>query len=487
MRLIKRVNKKIVFYLLGLVTLVLGFTCLVPVVVSLIYSETRVAIPFALTFFLCVVIGFSMVYFNKDYHLPISKKDGQIIIGLLWIITPLFGALPYLFFPDIFTITGAIFESYSGFTTTGSTIIDDLTKVPRGVLTYRAMTQWSGGLGFAVVIILILRSKAGLMMNIFNAEFSSIYKNKLYPHLSDTALRIFIIYTLLTIIGCVLFSLGSMNGFQAFCHSLSTVATGGFSTENGNIGAFTDSYTQYMVALLMFLSGTSYFIYFRLSKGDFKVLKDNQFLAYLMLILACSVVLVVYWLLFTSKPLLQDIKEALFYTISIISTTGFDLESAKIGRAVSSALIFLMFIGGCSASSASGLKIVRVITLFRYTKVTLQKIFHPHAIIPVRYNGKSIPEEDLKNTFGFFFLYMVIFVIGVIVLCWLGNEFSHSLALSIANLGNVGPVVGGYMQGFTYSSLNIGSQFALIILMLIGRLEIFAFLALFSKSLWREK
>lgn len=486
MGLIGRINKKVVFYLLGLIILALGFSCIVPCIVSFIYSETRVIYPFLLTFLLCAVLGISMIYFSKDYHLLISKRDGQIIIGLLWIIIPLLGSLPYMFFPDIFTISGAIFESFSGYTTTGSTIIDDLTKVPRGVLAYRSMTQWFGGLGFAVIIILFLSSKAGLMINVFNAEFSSVYKKKMYPHLSDVALRILIVYTSLTILGYLLLSFGSMSSFQAFCHSLTTVATGGFSTENGNVGVFNDNYTQWIIALLMFLSGTSYFVFVRFFKGDFKVLKDDQFIAYLKIIFISSIALFVYWCMYSSKTVWVSFRDAIFYTISIITTTGYDCQERYMGVFVSSALVYLMFIGGCSASSASGLKIVRVVTLLRYAKVSLKKIFHPDAIIPVRFNGKIVDKEEMKSIFGFFFLYMAVFLFGVFLLSCLGNEFSSSLTISIANLGNVGPVVGGYLKDFSYSSLNVPSQFVLILLMLMGRLEIFSFIALFSKSLWRK-
>lgn len=486
MSLLSRINKKVVLFLLGLVVLALGISCVIPCIVSFIYSETRTIYPFVLTFFLCSIFGISMVYFNRDYQLPISRRDGQIIIALLWIVIPLFGALPYMFFPDIFTISGAIFESYSGYTTTGSTIIDDLTKVPRGVLAYRAMTQWVGGLGFAVIIILFLRSKAGQMMNIFNAEFSSVYKNKMYPHLSDVAIRILVVYSSLTILGYLLLRMGSMNGFQAFCHSLTTVATGGFSTENGNIGVFNDSYTQNVITLLMFLSGTSYFVLVGVFKRNFKVLKDEQFLSYIYLILIASAALALYWILYSPKPFYVDIQDALFYTVSIITTTGYDLQASQMGAFVSSALIFLMFIGGCSASSASGLKIIRALTLLRYAKVSLKKIFHPAAIMPVRMNKKCIPNEEIKNVFGFFFLYIAVFLIGVFFLSCLGNEFPASLTISIANLGNIGPVVGGYLNSFSYSSLGVASQFVVVLLMLMGRLEIFAFIALFSKSLWRK-
>lgn len=486
MSFVNKVNKKLIAYLLGLQIIVLSFMCILPIIFSILYNETLQTKNFAICFVIFFILGLILVKKNKDFHLPVSKKDGQIIIGLLWIIIPILGALPYFLFNNVFFFNEALFESFSGFTTTGSTIIQDLSSTPRSLLVYRSLTQWVGGLGFAVIIILTLRSRAGQMMNIFNAEFSSVYKSRMYPHLSDMALRILLVYVLLTILCFALLSFGSMNTFQSLCHSFSTIATGGFSTENNNIGAFSDNYTIGVITLMMFLSGISYFVFIRVFKGDFKVLKDNQFLTYILAILFISILFVFYAFYMGDNDISKNIKNAIFYVVSILTTTGYDIQGYEKHIFISTMLVFLMFIGGCSASSASGLKIIRVVQVFKYVKTTMNKIFHPHAIIPVKYNGKTLKDEDLKNTLGFFFIYIVIFVAGVFSLSCLGNNFDISISLSIANLGNVGPVVGGYLREFSYAWLNVPSQFVLILLMIIGRLEIFAFFALLSKSLWKR-
>ncbi|MBQ4420527.1 MAG: TrkH family potassium uptake protein [Bacteroidales bacterium] len=484
MSFVNKVNKKLIAYLLGLQIMVLAFTCIIPIVFSIIYNEASQTQNFTICFIIYFVLGLILIRRNKDFHLPVSKKDGQIIIGLLWIIIPILGALPYLL--QRFTLNEAFFESFSGFTTTGSTIIQDLSTMPRSVLVYRSLTQWVGGLGFAVVIILTLKSRAGEMMNVFNAEFSSIYKSRMYPHLSDMALRILLVYVSLTILCFILLNLGSMDIFQSLCHSLSTVATGGFSTENNNIGAFSDNYTIAVITTMMFLSGISYFVFVRIFKRDFKVLKDSQFVVYILAIVLISILFVFYAFYMGDSNIAENIKNAVFYVVSILTTTGYDIQGYEKHIFLSTMLVFLMFIGGCSASSASGLKIIRVIQVFKYVKAIMNKIFHPHAIIPVKYNGKSLEDEDLKNTLGFFFIYIVIFVVGVFFLSCLGNNFDISISLSIANLGNIGPIVGGYLKEFSYAWLNIPSQIVLILLMIIGRLEIFAFFALLSKSLWRR-
>ncbi len=486
MSFISKVNRKLVAYLLGLQVMVLSLTCILPLLFAVFYNETLQARNFIICFVCYLVLGLILLQRNKDFHLPVSKKDGQVTIGFLWIIVPVLGSLPYLLYTDAFTINEALFESFSGFTTTGSTIIQDLSSTPKSLLVYRSLTQWVGGLGFAVVIILTLKSRAGQMMNIFNAEFSSVYKNRMYPHLSDVALRILLVYSLLTIVCFVLLNFGSMNIFQSLCHSLSTVATGGFSTENNNIGAFADNYTVCVITIMMFLSGISYFVFIRVMKGDFKVLKDNQLLVYIIAIILISVLFVLYAFYMGDSNIMENVRNAIFYVVSILSTTGYDIQSYGNHIFLSTMLVFLMFVGGCSASSASGLKIIRVVQVAKYVRATMNKIFHPHAIIPVKYNGKTLSDDDLKNTLGFFFLYIVIFIVGVFSLSCFGNGFDISIALSIANLGNVGPVVGGYLREFSYAWLNIPSQLVLIVLMVIGRLEIFAFFALLSKSLWRR-
>lgn len=486
MGFVSKINRKLIAYLLGLQIMVLAAMCLLPLGFAIFYNENLQIKSFAMCFFVYLLLAVFLLFTNKGFHLPVSKKDGQIAVGLLWLLIPLLGSLPYLLLTKGFSLNEAIFESFSGFTTTGSTIITDLSSIPKSLLVYRSLTQWVGGLGFAVVIILTLRGRAGLMMNIFNAEFSSVYKNRMYPHLSDVALRILLVYSALTLICFLLLNMGGMNVFQSLCHSFSTIATGGFSTENNNIGAFADNYTIGVITLMMFLSGISYFVFIRLFRFDFKVLKDNQFRAYVFYTLIVVCVFVVYAFYKGDTHLIENIRNAMFYVVSILSTTGYDINSYGNHIFISTILVFLMFIGGCSASSASGLKVIRVIQLMRYAKVSMNKIFHPHALMPVKYNGKTVSDEEMKNTLSFFFLYVVIFVAGVFLLSCFGNTFNISITLSIANLGNIGPVVGGYLKDFSYAYLNFPSQVVLILLMIMGRLEIFAFFALLSKSLWKR-
>lgn len=439
-------------------------------------------LPFILSFVFTFFIGLFLAYRNRNYTSLISKKDGRLLIGLLWVVMPMFGALPYLI--SGFSFTDSLFESYSGFTTTGASVIKDLSVMPKGLLLYRSLTQWLGGLGFAVFIIMFLKTLRNGANNLFNAEFNSIEKEKDSPHILSTVYKIFTIYFTLTLFCFLLLLRGDMTWFEALCHSLSTISTGGFSVSNGNIGTY-DSYSQFIIILFMFLSGISYFLFLFIFKAKWKKLfKDEQLRFYVLIIFFFALIFFFYHLFFQNFDLFSAIKVSLFYVVSIVSSTGFDLQVNGLGMLPTIIFIFLMFIGGCSASSSTGLKIVRVIVLLRYIPVSLKRIFHPRAIIPVRYNGKALRDESVRLIFGFFFLFLLLFIAGAFLLSIFGNGFIASLSLSAAAISNMGPIMGSIAQGFEYADLNLVSKYVLIVLMLIGRLEIYAFFALFSKSVW---
>ncbi|MBO7277791.1 MAG: TrkH family potassium uptake protein [Bacteroidales bacterium] len=473
-------NKKIFFYIFGMNLLFFSVILLFSGLCSFLFNDNY--LPFVISFLISCSIGGFFAYRNRDYTALISKKDGRLLIGMLWIIMPLVGAIPYMIHGLGFT--NSLFESYSGFTTTGASIIKNVELMPKGLLLYRSFTQWLGGLGFAVFIIIFLKDLRNGANNLFNAEFNSIEKEKDSPHIISTVYKIFTIYFLLTLFCFLLLLKGEMTWFEAICHSLSTISTGGFSVNNANIGAY-DNYSQYVIITFMFLSGISYFLFLFMIKGKWKrLLKDEQLRFYVFIILLFTAFFVFYFVLSRNVDLASAIRVALFYIVSIVSSTGFDLQFGSLGMLPTIIFIFLMFVGGCSASSSTGLKIVRVIVLLRYIPVSLKRIFHPRAIIPVRYNGKALRDESVRLIFGFFFLFLLLFLIGAFLLSLMGNGFITSLSLSAAAISNMGPIMGSIAEGFSYLELNVFSKYTLIVLMLIGRLEIYAFFALFSKTVW---
>ena len=416
----------------------------------------------------------------------VSKQQGQVFVALLWIIIPFLGSFVY-FFADIgLKFTDCLFESYSGFTTTGSSIIDKPETLPKWLLVYRSFTQWIGGLGFALLIIAILRKKSLNLNNLFNAEFFSLTNNKIFPHLHDTVDTIFVVYSTITVACLAALYFQGMSWVDSLCYAFSTISTGGFVTNSGNIGAYSPS-IQWTIICFMFLSGISFFLFVRFFKGKFRsVFSNEQLRYYTIIILFVSLCFVLYWSLSSDMGLADKIRSSIFYSVSIVSSTGYDLRLSSPGEFVMCCLLLLMFIGGCSASSSTGLKIIRVILLFRFARTALTRIFHPHAVVPVMYNKKAVEDQEIERVFGFFFLYLLTFLIGVFVLCCLNNDFSLSIYLSAANLGNIGPIVGNYTAQFAYSGLNTASQMFLILLMLMGRLEIYSFLVIFLKGLRKK-
>lgn len=480
MPLIRNLNKKIFFYIFGMNLLFFSVIFLLSGLCSYLFRDSF--LPFVFSFLITSLLGVFLAYRNRNYTSLISKKDGRLLIGLLWIIMPFFGAVPYMIYG--FSFTNALFESYSGFTTTGASIIKDVELMPKGLLLYRSFTQWLGGLGFAVFIIIFLKTLRNGANNLFNAEFNSIEKEKDSPHIRNTVFKIFSIYSSLTLFCFLLLWRGDMTWFEALCHSLSTISTGGFSVSNGNIGSFSP-YSQYVIILFMFLSGISYFLFLFVFKAKWKKLfKDEQLRFYVLIIFFFTLFFLFYEIFFQSFDLFSAIRVSLFYVVSIVSSTGFDLQVNSLGMLPTIIFIFLMFVGGCSASSSTGLKIVRVIVLLRYVPVSLKRIFHPRAIIPVRYNGKALRDESVRLIFGFFFLFLLIFLTGAFLFSVMGNNFITSLSLSAAAISNMGPIMGSIAEGFSYVDLSLFSKYVLIVLMLIGRLEIYAFFALFSKSVW---
>ncbi|MDX9798714.1 MAG: TrkH family potassium uptake protein [Bacteroidales bacterium] len=483
----KTFNYKILFYILGLTISFIGFCFIPSIVIAYLFNE-QTLIDFVASSILAIGFGFGIMYANRKYPQSLTKKEGRAVVGLIWSVAPIVASIPFLLLPQYFSSPiNALFESFSGFTTTGSSILTDLENIPKSVLLWRALTQWIGGLGLTLIIIIFMKNFRNGANYLFNAEFTSIDKEKIHPHINQTVSRIFIIYFGYTILAFTLLYFGDMDIFTAVCHSLSTISTGGFTTVNGNIGQFS-AYTQYVIMGLMFISGISYVLIYWLFKGKIeKLFKDEQTRFYTLIILLGTIVLFVSLFLFHKHSLAISLKSSFFHIISIVSTTGYYLPEAQdYGLFAVVFIIILMFIGGSSSSSSTGLKIIRVIILFKYLKQTFRQMFHPRAVLPIRYNKIALVPEATGLVFGFFFLYLMIFILGAFILTLFGNEFLPSIALSASNLSNIGPVVGYLSPETTYDTLNSGTKTTLIVLMLIGRLEIFSFLAMFSKSIWMK-
>ena len=417
----------------------------------------------------------------------ISKKEGFLVVTLSWVAISVFGMLPYLFALDDICITDAFFESMSGFTTTGASILTKLETVPKGILFWRSMTQWMGGMGIIMLTLAILPMLGIAGFQLFAAEVTGPNKNKLHPKVTVTAKRLWLIYLFFTFLGIFLLSMGDMNFFQAICHSLTTISTGGFSTENANIGAFS-AYSQYIVSILMIIGGMNFTIIYFLIKRMFKKIWDyHEFWAYIGVIAVATVIISIGLAYHVSPSIEESFRQAFFYAVSIVTTTGFvTIDYMGWPVYLLTLLFFLMFVGGMAGSTSGGVKIVRQCLLIKNTYLELKRRIHPNAVVPVTFSKKIIESDTLYKVMGFFILYIIVLFFFTLVMSFMGLDFESSIGSVVATIGNIGPGIGTFGPTGDFSTLYDAGKWLLTFLMLIGRLELFTVLMLFTPGFWKS-
>lgn len=494
-------NFKIISHLMGLLLLFNGLFMLLSSLVSWYYDDGAtkgILIAASVT----LIIGLLLMYFTKDHKKEIKKREGYIVVTFGWLFMALSGCLPYIFSGAIPSFTNAFFETMSGYTTTGATILKDIESIPNGILFWRSITHWIGGMGIIVLAIAILPLLGIGGMQLFAAEAPGPSNDKLHPRITDTAKRLWLIYFSYTLAEIILLKIAGMGLFDAVNHSLSTLSTGGFSTKNASIAYWNDQpIIQYIVILFMFLAGTNFVLSYFAFKGKFsKILKDEEFRLYITFIVLFTILvgLVVYY---QSDPALSSIaypmvwgeaesafRHALFQVLTIITTTGFITADYTLWPPFLMMLFFgLMFLGGSSGSTAGGMKIVRHLITIRNGILEFRRTFHINAILPVRYNDKAIPQSIVFNILAFFILYILSFIVGVTVFAILGLDFQTSLGGAASTLGNVGPALGSLGPVNNYDVLPVAAKWWASFLMLIGRLELFTVLILLTPFFWRNR
>jgi trk system potassium uptake protein TrkH len=430
----------------------------------------------------CWLIG------QKQKNKELKKRDGYLVVTLGWLMMSFFGTLPYFFSGSIEFFTDAFFETMSGFTTTGASILNDIEAMPKGVLFWRSLTQWIGGMGIIVLTVAILPILGIGGMQLFVAEAPGISPEKLKPRIKDTAKRLWLIYLSLTILELVLLMFGGMSFFDAINHSLTTMATGGFSTKQDSIAFFDSAYIQYVIVLFMFLAGTSFTITYFGFKGKFKKLWSNEeFRVYLVITAALSIIIGCTIYLLGGTDIELAFREALFQTVSILTTTGYvSTDYTQWMPFLTMVFFTLMFIGGSSGSTAGGVKIVRHIILFKNSFLEMKRQLHPSAVIPVRLNHKAINRDITFHVLAFMMIYILIFALGSIGIALTGVDVMTAIGASATSLGNIGPGLGSVGPVNNFAHMPDASKWILSFLMLLGRLELFTVLMLFTPYFWRH-
>ncbi|UNZ00477.1 TrkH family potassium uptake protein [Zhouia spongiae] len=484
---------------MGLLMLCNGVFMLLASVVSAIYKD-GVTLEMSFAGISTTLIGTLFMFATKEHKKEIKKREGYVVVTFGWVFMSLTGMLPYLFTDTIPDVTNAFFETMSGYTTTGASVLDDIEALPEGVLFWRSMTHWIGGMGIIVLAIAILPLLGIGGMQLFAAEAPGPSADKLHPRITDTAKRLWLIYVGYTLAETLLLKLAGMSFFDAVNHSMATLSTGGFSTKNASLAYWNDQpVVQYIVILFMFLAGTNFVLSYFAFKGKVqKVIKDDEFKYYFRFIVAFTIIcaLVVYFQsdveLSAYHPMVwgegeSAFRHSLFQVISVITTTGFVTADFTSWTTFLTVFFFgLMFLGGSAGSTSGGVKVVRHMLMIKNGLLEFKRTLHPNAVIPVRYNRKMVTESIVYNILGFFILYMLLFIIGALVLGFLGLDFETAVGGAASSLGNVGPAFGQLHPLANFNSLPALGKWWCSFLMLLGRLELFTVLILLTPFFWKR-
>jgi trk system potassium uptake protein TrkH len=482
-----KIHVRVIIKIMGVFLMIIALMMSLGLIFSFVYDEPdkqALMLSSVITF----ISGLVLFLVNKkvDYQV-INKRDGFVIVSSTWVVISLFGTLPFLLSGSIDNFTDAFFETMSGFTTTGATILTDIEAVSKGILYWRSVTQWIGGMGVIVLALAIMPVLGIGGMQLYIAEMPGPTKDKLHPRITQTAKYLWGIYVLLTAVQALLMFAGGMSVFESVCHAFTTMATGGFSTRNESLAAFSP-YIQYVVIVFMFLAGTSFvLLYYALHLRFKKVWESEEFRAYFFMVIASTVFITASLVITSTEPLGKAFRDALFQTISIKTTTGYVTTDYMQWQPFTWYVIFLlMFVGACAGSTSGGVKIVRQLLLFKNSRFEMRRLIHPKAIMPVRLNGKTVPDQIINNIMAFFIIYVLIFVFSALYMSILGLDFDSALGSVAATLGNVGPGIGKVGPVENYSFIPDAGKWWLAFLMLLGRLELFTVLVLFTATFWKR-
>ncbi|MCK5711295.1 MAG: potassium transporter [Hyphomicrobiaceae bacterium] len=474
---------------IGVLIFFFGLTMIFPLTVGFYYRDQSL-IALLLSMGITVIAGLILyLIFRKAQAEVISQREGMAIVAVGWAAVGLFGALPFYLGDGCFTFVDAFFESVSGFTTTGSSILTNIEAVSKGILFWRSFIQWLGGMGIIVFTIAVLPLLGIGGMQLFKAEVPGPVAERLTPRIRQTAKLLWAVYFLLTVLEAIALKFAGMSFFDAVCHSFATMLTGGFSTNNASVGGYNSPAIEWIIIVFMFLAGANFSLHYLALTGRVKVYaKDEEFRFYVSIILACTVLIAAALFAVDYYPTrMEAVRQSTFQVVSIITTTGFGTADYLQWPPLSHALLLiLMAIGGCAGSTGGGIKVMRVFILLRHAKYEMKKMLHPRAVYTLWFNDRALSPALLTNVLGFFLLFMLVYVSGVVILTMGGRDLLTSVGATAATLGNIGPGLGDVGPASNYSDLFDWEKWLLVMFMLIGRLEIFTVLVLFLPEAWRR-
>ncbi len=480
-------NVRIIFRVLGLLLLIEGAAMMLAFTVSLYYNEYDQP-AFLISSGINLLLGGITLFLTRNAKRDIGRHEGYIIVTLVWVVFSVFGSLPYIISGAIPCFTNAFFETMSGFSTTGATILADIEALPHGILFWRSITQWLGGMGIIVLSLAILPVFGIGGMQLFMAEVPGPTPDRISPRIRQTAKTLWGIYLIFTVAEMLLLWVAGMELFDAVCHSFTTMATGGFSTKNASIAYWSSPAIHYIIVVFMFLAGANFTLSYMALRGNFKrVLRDEEFKYYSLFVLGFVLIIFAGLLITMNLKMEQAFREALFQVVSIMTTTGFvTTDYLKWPPFLIIFLFMLFFFGGSAGSTGGGIKIMRIVLLLKNSYYELRRIVHPHAVIPVKFNRQSVDAKIVTNVLAFFIFYFMIFAVSTIIFSIIEPDMDSAMGAVASSLGNIGPGLGKVGPVENYLHVQPAGKWFLSFLMLLGRLELFTVLVLFSPFFWKE-
>ncbi len=476
---------RIVLKVLGYLLLIIALGMVPPLIISTTLGESDM-VPFVISILATSFTGLILTQVKLENKAKIKTREGLAIVTLGWLFASLFGALPFYLSGSVPTFIDAFFETVSGFTTTGATIITNIEILPRGLLFWRSFTHWIGGMGILVVAVAILQMMGSGGFHVFKAESPGPIADKIVPKIKDTAKILYTAYIIISLAEFILLMFGGMTAYESAIHTFGTLGTGGFSTRNASIGGFNNSYIYIVISIFMIMSGLNFSLYYDLFKGKWRdVVKNSEMRLYLGIILAAVVAITINTNISLYHNWFDAFQHSLFQVTSIMTTTGYTSFDYEKWDTFSKAILFmLMFIGGSAGSTGGSIKVIRILALIKLIRREFTKILHPRSIVAIRINNQPVAEDTLLNISSFFVLYILIFVGGTILISLEGIGLVGAGSAVAATLGNIGPGFDFVGPTNTYADFSDASKLLLAFFMLLGRLELFTVLALFSPKFW---
>lgn len=472
---------------LGLILVAFGIIMLTPIVVAVLEREYNTVTPFITA--ACISVSLGLLFqkyggFSRDFD-NIKRNEGLLIVSLAWIVTAAMGAIPYLFYG--LSPLDAYFESVSGITTTGATILTDFSLYPKDFFFWRSLSQWLGGMGIIVLFVAILPQFAVAGRQMFFAEAPGPTEEKVTPRITHTAKALWLVYVLLTVIEICLLVVAGMPLFDAVCNTFSTMAAGGFSPNGLSIMGYENSAATWIITCFMFLAGGNFALQYRVlfQRKPLALLQSEEFRFYFLIVVLSSAALCTALLVASISGLVDSVRDSLFQIVSILTTTGFSSTDFALWSVAAQTILFtVMLVGGCAGSAGGGVKVIRVLFGFRYLKREITQIIHPKAVLPIKIDNKSVAEDIQRQILGFLLFYLVLMSVSALAVTMLEENGAVGLVGTAATIGNIGPGFGEIGPMGSFGGLSVLTKIIFIINMIVGRLELIPFLAMLHPDFW---